>query len=597
MKHYISLLLAILLILTLVGCTIPPSVTPPDDTEDPGQSDPTPTKPFLTSEFFTTSQSSLQLSLTTLQEPHWDTRLDVSAHSVYGTGPLFLIPTLLKLEEDGKIPGESILKAPIYKANGKISQYANTVCGTYHEILNTFVASPDFGVRAVGLSSGVTDREKDYKNAVKTAIELSVKAKNSAIVSMTTHGSTLASIVFKKATDPKSIYNQAEINTLKAMVSELLAADGALMYIEQAYMYHILGYVASADVQIGIEAKKEEAAGLWSKIHTLINTEGSTLSDIKAVLTAADVALPSDLESYIAKFEATKANALSAQAKLDAIQTKESYVWDDISSAVLDLANVDTANINGYAATEVMANLDALIQSMMDGGLSIITQSGGGVYADIADHCGNYKTDVTINELYYKGLTLNNIIAVMQVNTSASTTHLAACEAIFDQVEPPIGSNAIEEVRAYVFDLSFRAATPDTKVYLKTGAISSVQSGEPADMPSTMTFSAKGVNAATMQSILGCVRIVFFDTEERTILGKATLDAKNALMTEEGIVAPLAIQESSAPLFELSSDSIAKVSVLVYIDSDAATTAYIPYDAFSSVQSAIQLAFSDAEPQ
>ena len=170
MKHFISLLLSILLIFSLVGCTIPSYDTPPDNTDDTDDTeDPTPTGPFITNDFFVTESSNLQIALTTGQEPQWTTSVNVFDADHYGTDALLLRPVVLKLAEDGKIPAGIVLKAPIYGSDGRISKYANTICGPYNHVLNKFVASADLGLRAVGLSSGITDREKDYKNAAKTA--------------------------------------------------------------------------------------------------------------------------------------------------------------------------------------------------------------------------------------------------------------------------------------------------------------------------------------------------------------------------------------------------------------------------------------------
>jgi hypothetical protein len=166
---------------------------------------------------------------------------------------------------------------------------------------------------------------------------------------------------------------------------------------------------------------------------------------------------------------------------------------------------------------------------------------------------------------------------------------------MFEQLEAPIGGDAIKEVRAYVVDLSLRAQTPDTKVYLNTGELTTAQDGTVA--ASAMSFSSETVNTHTIQSLIGCVRIVFFDTDNLTILGEAKLDAKNALLTEESVIAPLTMddKQGTAHLFEIPANTTAKVSVLIYVDSDAVSNAKISHTAVASIQSSIQLAFSDAE--
>ncbi len=600
MKHFISLLLSILLIFSLVGCTIPPYDTPPDDSDDTDDTqdptpEPSPAEPFISNDFFVTESGNLQIALTTGQELQWGTSVNVFDADRYGTDALLLRPAFLKLANDGKIPEGIVLKAPIYGSDGRVSKYANTICGPYNAAFGKYVASSDLGLRAVGLSSGVTDREKDYKNAAKTAIELSVKAKNAAIVSMTTHGSNLATIVFKRATDPDVTYIKAELDTLKSMVDSLVSKEGAVTYIEQAYMHYILGYVASAAVQSSVDAKKEDVDTLWNTVHSLVNTAGTSITDVKAALAAAGVTLPIELYENISKFEATKATTLAAQEKLNTIENKDEYTWEEISDAVAGLASVDTTEVNGFKAVDVMENMNEILKAMASDGLSILTQTGGGVYADIADHCGNYKTSVVISKIPYKGLQLENVQATINVTTSVASTHVASCETMFEQLEAPIGSDAIKEIRAYVVDLSLRAQTPDTKVYLNTGELTTAQDGKIA--ASAMSFSSETVNTHTIQSLIGCVRIVFFDTDNLTILGEAKLDAENALLTEESVIAPLTMddKQGTAHLFEIPANTTAKISVLIYVDSDAVSNAKISHTAVASIQSSIQLAFSDAE--
>ena len=112
-----------------------------------------------------------------------------------------------------------------------------------------------------------------------------------------------------------------------------------------------------------------------------------------------------------------------------------------------------------------------------------------------------------------------------------------------------------------------------------------------------MSFSSETVNTHTIQSLIGCVRIVFFDTDSLTILGEAKLDAKNALLPEDSVIAPLTMddKQGTAHLFEIPANTTAKISVLIYVDSDAVSNAKISHTAVASIQSDIQLAFSDAE--
>ena len=584
MKYWISLLLAMLLALSLVCCSKPQKDDPIDDTSA-----------FLNHEFSVAQDSTLQIALTTGNEPQWTTLVDVSDSAIYGTGLLSLSPTLFTPTEDNKVSLEAMLRAPVYSSDGRPQGPEDTINGPYDPSLNKFVGTPGYGVRALGLASGVTDRETDYVTAAQKAAELAAKAQNAAVVSMYTHGSALANIVVKKATQPSAVYTQAELDTLKAMVNSLLAAEGALSYIEQAYLHYILGYVASAAVQTSTDAGKEDTDSVWYALHSIIREGNGTLVDVRGILTAKGVTLPAELEELVTKFEDTKERTLSAQTKLDAIAVKAEYTWEDISSAVLDLANVDAIDVNGFAAGDVMANMNTIIGTMVSDGLRVTTRTGGGVYADIADHCGDYQTNVTIDEIVYNGLALSNIKTTMFATSAVSPSHLTACEAILEPAGTPLGSNVIKEVNAFVFDLSFLAPNADTELYLKTGEGALTKESEAHKTQSTMSFSSDVLKPEALTTAIGYIRIVFFDTENGTILAKAKLDAQNALLTEQGVVAALAVDsdDGSTQITPLLPNEATKISVLVYVDADQMGSDTLSSYVLSSMNSGIRLIFSD----
>lgn len=592
MKKLISLLLAMLLVISLVACQVPqddpaenPSDSPADDTPPE-----TPAAdlfaPFLNHRITLTENASIQIALAGQDALSWGNVLDLSADDL-GISRLSLSPAMLLFTEDGTAFKEKFLLLGTQTA----------LPGVYRPDIQRFLINSGLGVRALGLAYSVTDREKDYKNASNLAADLSVKAKNAAILSMNTYGSTLAAIVVKKATEPDSLYASANIDALKSMVNGLTAPEGALAYIEQAYIQYILGYVAGAAIQNGVDAGKDDKDGAWYLIHTIVEGEDASLERVKATLETAGVTLPTDLAERIAAFERTKDSVLSAQAKLNAMEIKAEYTWADISSAVLGLANVDAIEINGYAAGDAMQHMNDILTSMMSNGLNVTTRTGGGVYADIADHCGDYKTNVIVEEIPYGGLVLTNVTASMQVTSLVQEPNLLSCAAVIEAVGAPFGSNTLREnsIRAYTFDFVLRASAEDTPVYLQTGPVSLSENGTSLLAQSTVAFTSDTLNSATIQSMIEYVRVVFFDTQTLEVFATAKPDTAGAYVADMGLIAGLQIADdgSATPIVTLPKNETVNVSALIYVDVAALDDGKLSYDAFALLNSAVQLQFSN----
>lgn len=592
MKKLLSLLLAMLLVISLVACGEPQDtpVEDPSDTPEDNYPPEAPTVdligPFLSHRITLVKDIPFQIALAGNGAPQWTEALELSADTL-GTSHLSLSPAKLLLTEDGKFLKETFLLLGTQTA----------LSGTYHPDVQKFLIESGLGVRALGLANSVTDREKDYKKVADLAIELSVKAKNAAIVSMNTYGSTLANIVVKRATQPDAVYLPTDIDALKGIVSSLTATDGALTYIEQAYMQYILGYVASAAVQNGADAGRDDNESAWHLIRAVIEGDGASLAGVKTTLAATGISLPSDLADRIASFEATKDKVVSAQTKLNEMSTKAEYAWSDISSAVLDLANVDAIEINGYAATDVMQHMNDILSAMMSTGLNVTTKTGSGVYADIADHCGNYKANVIVEEIPYGGLVLSNVNAAMEVSTQFEEPNLLRCTSVLETAGAPLGSNTLREdgIKAYMFDFELRAAATNKSLYLQTGPVTLSEDGKSLSVQSTVTFTSDTLNTTTIQSMIDYVRVVFFDTETRSVLATAKPDAKGAYIGETSVVAGLQLSSdaSASPIATLSANETAHVSVLIYVDAAALDDGKLSYDAFAMLDSAIQLQFTD----
>lgn len=591
MKKLISLLLAVLLAISLISCGTPQDTTPENPSDSPEGDTPSdlpagiPTESLLGHRLSLAEGSPFQIALAGSAAPQWNSQIDLN-DSTQGSSLLTLSPAQLLYGDGGKMSWEQLLQFGTQKS----------AIGSYNHSIQKFLIGGDLGVRALGVASGVTDREKDYNNAADRAIELSVAAKNAAIVSMNTYGSTLANIVVKKATQTDAVYEAADVDALKGIVSTLLASGGALTYLEQAYMLYVLGYVASASVQNSLDIGKADNETAWHLIRVMIESENASLSGVKTTLTALGIMLPADLSARIDSFEAVKANVLSAQNKLNKLETKAQYSWEDISSAVLDLANVDAIEVNGYASTDVMQNMNEIMSSMMTNGLTVTTKTGGGVYADIADHCGDYKVDITIAKIPYGGLVLSDVKASMDTVSQAEEPYLVACKSILEAAGKPWGSDTLREssIGAYVFDFVARTSATNQGLYLQTGDIT-ISDNKITQANSTFAWSSNQLNTATLKSMLDFVRIVIFDTETMTVLASAKPSTRSVYIDGTTVIAGLEFlttDGAAAPVVTISPNETARLSVLVYIDASVPNNNGITAEMFSYADSFLQLQFS-----
>jgi hypothetical protein len=241
----------------------------------------------------------------------------------YGLNKITLYPSTLNVGEDGKIPASGMLKTPTYGADGRVQSLTNnTVTGAY--VGTSFASNDLYGVRAIGVASGMTERQLAYRNALATANTAMGMAKTVASGSLAANGSTLANIALKKATSDADNYTHTDVAALQVIVDDLLGTDGeggktgALEYIEKAYKYYILAIYASAnstvDESVILEAVK--------------NIDSLSLADLEAYIPAATQTFNTDLlKNGISAYKETLADVQSADTDLKTLAGYTTITW------------------------------------------------------------------------------------------------------------------------------------------------------------------------------------------------------------------------------------------------------------------------------
>lgn len=514
----------------------------------------------------------------------WGNLLDLSDGTSYGLDKITLYPSQLALNDAGLLDTSTgaFLSVPVYGPDGRVQNLSNkdTITGTWSN--TAFLANSDLGVRGVGTASGMTERQLTFRNARSAANTAMQQAKNTAATSLNTNGSALANIAIKRAGSTTATYTLADVTALEKIVDDLLGTGttetGALEYIEEAYKQIILAYMASSLGQGADPANPtisdEVVAGLSN---TLDNTALSDLMDNYGDKMPSFVV--DGYEAYAAtleKVEQAKENITLIREYVDAVvaadttgNTKAESVpitWGPVEnqtpahpgmSATLHLlADTDSMEINGVKAGEITQgdNMSTLVNSVASGGVKVTMKSGGGVYADIADHCGDYSASVTIEEVSYNGLTLKNMTATMEtINNNvvtikpesatgagdAQTTtspYLVYLNTTTETISPSAGAASataapITEMYGYVLDLAFKTNASESNLLLQTGAADRIYNDNASDSDtmgqgSTMSFKSSNVTNFTINQVVELmknIRIVLFDTKTGEIFGYAKL--------------------------------------------------------------------------
>lgn len=491
-----------------------------------------------------------------------DLSIPESGTSIYGLERITLFPSALNAassDANGNPTAlaTAMLKTPNYGADGRVSALAeNTITGKYNSTSTSFMPDDSaLGVRAVGVASGMTDRQLDYRNASSAANTAAAAAKTKASQSLNTNGSALANIAIEygMGADTAS-FDKNDVAALRAIINDLNGADGAFKKIENAYIQYILAYAASA--QSGAEDT------VWQAVKGAVNQDGATLTSVITAL-GGESALPEALKTAISNYYGAVAQIAVADSKLQPLETElatdpaATFDWTEIRDAMTPLANPAKIKVNDILASDVKENLGALVSSVTSqNGLRVIMETGAGVYADIADQCGDYKASITIESVEYGGIVLNNMTARMETKSTVQTPYLNAIGAVVIGAGMPgdgaVGTMPITDMYGYIIDLAFRTNAADSKLKLQVAAADRIYSGNTNEQTmghgSYMTFAATTPDFSNDQikELMKAIRIVFFDPlNSNTVIATGKLDADNAALEADGIKANIYLYELS----------------------------------------------------
>ena len=543
--------------------------------------------------------------------------VDLSAG--YGLDQVILLPGAIKYTDENKTHIDPrFLQLPDYAANGKPGNVGGklTEAGILGDGDKFFANGSATGVRAVGVASGLTDRQLAYRNAKYAAQTNASLATSTAATSLNTNGAILGNVVIKKATVENATYTPEEVAAFGAIIADLKEATG---YIETAYKEMIVALAASALVTgDGSDAVystvRANLAGGTLTLAQIVNDKAITIGEHSVSLDGTTIL------SAITALQTTVGNIAAAEQALTDLEEKASYTWEEISPIINKLIVMSAATLNGE---DISADIDVsdLASSIMSNGINIGLNDGAGVYVEIAAHCGNYQATVEMRNVTAAGMTFEKLTANMATNSTQDPKHLTGALHQVEAAGTPAGANSGEmpmtEFYGFIIDLGFKTNAANSNLLLQTDPRDRIYEDNANEATqgqgSYMTYQATTteLTADQVKGLMDCIRIVFFDPSDREILGEARLDTAHAEIGADGVTAKMymykdnTLQDGSTgdngvnddtAIIALGQNDEVKVSVLVYLDGETIENADVAATDIASVTGSMNLQFaSDAD--
>ena len=494
----------------------------------------------------------------------WGNLIDVSDAS-YGLDDIVLMPSALNYDTTTKSVGSAMLKIPLYGADGRVdSLAADTVTGSYQVAVGNeegkFVVNDDYGVRAVGTASAMTDRQIAYRNAKSALQSGSVTTKSKASASLANNGDALADIVIQRALNNADKFTKAQGETIGSVLTGLKEAiDSSKSAIHGA----IAGLVASADSQnAGID--DTEYANIMANIDLDTITVDTATGEV--TIAGQKVTLSTNLVNAITTYQKALTDYNAANTAYENIVYDETFTetvktknddgtyttsevqhtngttWAEINAVLVYIVNQDKVTINDQTPSQFKANIGDNVSSVLTNGINVQLNEGSGIYYYLAELAGNFKTEVTLKNITAMGVTVAELPANMVTAVpSTQQAYFAGCiSEIVAAGAPSAGAvttdATITDVYGYAIDMFFRTNAANSNLLLRTSPTDRIYDentnteSDTMGGGSTMTFTLTDTTfpLSNMVDLMGAIRVVFLEETNgvNNVLAYARLDMR-----------------------------------------------------------------------
>lgn len=456
----------------------------------------------------------------------WGNLIDLS-YAEYGLGDIVLMPARLNIVQgtERDAVDTSLLLVPTYGYDGRIVELSDdAMSATYqNREFSLVVGNQDYGVRAIGTTDALNAQASALALAKANIVSFTNSAKSATTATLNTYGDSLMNIVLAHAMDSAATYDDADLEQLKAMISEM---DGAADYIDKAMRQ---GLVAVAASEIG-------SIDVFTEVRDRVMDASKTLDVIVDELTEV-TALPAEFTAWVDAYMEMQNNINAAKNAADAL-SGNSYTWAQFRVVLDFVMNVNNTYINETPFAEFSRD-DA--ESLLGGNVTLTLAPGSGVFADIADFIGNYTTMMTAMGTSIEVKTVSPVNPAYMSALSAAVKSLEAASGGEGSTADAVDLN---NTYGYAIDLAFRCNAGVSDLLLQTTPEHRVYAGEESGSAmgggSYMEFRASDdtITADKMLLLMDAVRVAFVD-DKNELLGIAKLNTSNRSADGDGMKAPL----------------------------------------------------------
>ena len=554
----------------------------------------------------------------------WGNIVDLGDGNAYGLSSIQLMPS--RLTVGGSEVG---LSAPVYGADGRISELVPAVQGIYKD--GSWVVGSGNGVTAIGTASGMSAQQTawiQYKRNVSTYL---ANAQAKADDTFEIYGTPLANVVMTRAMSGTGA--TFDISFVEAMIAELELANNDLAVAAKWY------FAAKA-----AEALHNVDDNTWALVVEEINALDFTALGENATsvtINGQPIDFDDNLKAVMAKYTAINTKLAATKVaweafKADTTKDASAAIWTDASAILITTGflNYNEIKVNGKTTDEIQElmgdnfSMDAIPPELMDFALAFVQNgvvdftSGSGVHADFAEIVGEYQAEISVT-VPYQGSNFTNDKVKLRTVIDNDGTRVDMYAALANQ---PADNNAdgaektITEFYGYMIDLAFRTNAKGSSLMLQTTPVGRIYETEGSEATmgngSTMTFSTNDLTTKQVKELMAAVRIVFLDESKNIVAiglleqdvdnGNYDTSANNEITSSiylydytivDGVFNVGDKKEATdgkTELMALPQNTAIQLSALVYLDGDVVDNSMVSAENVASLVGSLNLQFSSS---
>lgn len=570
----------------------------------------------------------------------------------YGLDKIQLMPARLNTANGTTLTAGSPLKTPKYGTDGRVADvngqtFSSAKYTTGGFEYSTEANSATYGVRAVGESATLTPQAKGLMNAKAAYTANLNKARSTVQASLKTNMQGLANAALALVNDSNAPLGTDEQTAIKNLLTDMSTALGQ---IDMAYGDVVRAMVA---MQVAEAATYDAVMNVLSgKTYSQITKTGDGALTIPAdfdVSTLSGTAVATAAAELKQKQDAVD-NSLTSISAPDGTPNYSNMVKQLADTDHMDINGLkltkptDGGNGDGTVWTKgdndsYVINKSALFTSVTShNGITINMADGSGLFAYVATKVNtNYSASEYIG-IAFGGFEIAKNDESAGVLVTMNTTVKSFDATVTNEITGLTAANAtgvtdyITDTYGYIIDLAFRTNASGSYLKLATDGMQRIYNGDDASTNtetmgagSTMTFTSvkdgddKDVmSEAAIIKLMAAIRVVFFDPGDGTgnnggtIYGIASLD--NVQKSETGVTGKLTLKDPTVTggvmtlkdktatgdgtnendkLMDLTQNTAARMSVLVYLDGDMVDNSMVA-NAAQSITGSLNLQFASS---